>query len=172
MRSTFKDPLGLFHSFCRRLGLDSTGVKPSGHLIPCGGFARRTIQGRVALVGDSAGFVDGFYGEGIYFAIRSGQLAADVMADCVRREDFSAMMLAAYPRLCENEFGRHLRGSMRLTRLMHMFPDVFFRIISTNPETLDMYLKVVLGRLSYPRYMRWLILRTPLFYVKSLMRRA
>ena len=42
-----------------------------GHLIPLGGVSRRIASSRVLLAGDSAGFVDGFTGEGIYYAIRS-----------------------------------------------------------------------------------------------------
>nr|NIN92133.1 geranylgeranyl reductase family protein [bacterium] len=42
------------------------------HLIPAGGIQRRLTRPRVVLVGDAAGFVDSFYGEGISYAIRSG----------------------------------------------------------------------------------------------------
>jgi len=46
-----------------------------GHTIPFGDGMRKVASGRVLLTGDSAGFVDAFTGEGIYYALRSGQLA-------------------------------------------------------------------------------------------------
>ncbi|RZB31115.1 MAG: hypothetical protein SRB1_01821 [Desulfobacteraceae bacterium Eth-SRB1] len=38
---------------------------------------------RVILSGDSAGFVDSFYGEGIAYAIRSGQIAVEVISEII-----------------------------------------------------------------------------------------
>lgn len=44
--------------------------------IGMGGWAREPGRGRIFLVGDAAGFCEPVLGEGIYYAIRSGQIAA------------------------------------------------------------------------------------------------
>ncbi|MFW9908196.1 MAG: geranylgeranyl reductase family protein [Candidatus Thorarchaeota archaeon] len=49
--------------------------------VPLKGPIKRTITGRTLLTGDAAGFVSPCTGEGIYYAIRSGQIAADAVAD-------------------------------------------------------------------------------------------
>jgi flavin-dependent dehydrogenase len=56
------------------------GIEPGGevvgHHIGLGGWRYRPKSERVFLIGDAAGLVDPLLGEGIYFAIRSGQMAA------------------------------------------------------------------------------------------------
>ena len=39
------------------------------------------VQGRVALIGDAAGYVTKCSGEGIYFAAKSGRMCAEAIAE-------------------------------------------------------------------------------------------
>jgi geranylgeranyl reductase family protein len=50
-----------------------------GGPIPLGSFFRRCSRKNVLLVGDAAGFTDVLTGEGIYFALRSGECAAEAI---------------------------------------------------------------------------------------------
>ncbi len=49
--------------------------------IPLKGPISQTVKNHIVLVGDAAGFVSPCTGEGIYYAIRSGQIAAETIAD-------------------------------------------------------------------------------------------
>ena len=51
-------------------------IRRHGYLLPCRRQGAAVQKGRAVLVGDAAGLVEAFTGEGIYWAIRSGQLAA------------------------------------------------------------------------------------------------
>ncbi|MGM0646539.1 MAG: geranylgeranyl reductase family protein [Thermodesulfobacteriota bacterium] len=54
-----------------------TGSAPfKGHPLPYGNFLDTPAQERVLLTGDAAGLADPLLGEGLYFALRSGELAA------------------------------------------------------------------------------------------------
>ena len=59
-------------------GFERIAVK--AFMIPVAPVARRLSSGGVVLVGDAAGVGDPMFGEGIYFAIRSGNLAAGAIA--------------------------------------------------------------------------------------------
>merc|ERR1719161_1599030 len=59
-----------------RLGPDPKVMKVEAHPIPEHMRPRRVV-GRVALVGDAAGYVTKCSGEGIYFAAKSGRMAAE-----------------------------------------------------------------------------------------------
>jgi len=50
-----------------------------GGPIPLGSFLQRRSRKNVLLVGDAAGFTDVLTGEGIYFALRSGECAAEAI---------------------------------------------------------------------------------------------
>lgn len=48
----------------------------AGAALPFGGHLRAPVHGKAMLVGDAAGFADSVFGEGVYYAILSGLLAA------------------------------------------------------------------------------------------------
>ncbi|RMB25242.1 geranylgeranyl reductase family protein [Haloplanus aerogenes] len=58
------------------LGFDYDPDTVKGHPIPFGNYLDRPAHGNVLLVGDAAGTVDAITGEGIFYAQRSGELAA------------------------------------------------------------------------------------------------
>ncbi len=88
------------------------------------------------LVGDSAGMVNPFNGEGIAYAMESGALAADVMAQALRRPtaDSREKALADYPRLLKQEYG----GYYTMGR-------VFVKLIG-NPEIMRLATQKGLSR--------------------------
>jgi geranylgeranyl reductase family protein len=65
------------------------GCRPEAHFhaaaVPCGGrYGPPACGPNAMLVGDAAGLVDPLLGEGIYHAVRSGQIAADAIRDIIR----------------------------------------------------------------------------------------
>lgn len=64
-------------AFMARYGClqDPVSIEYRGSAIPTRSRLRRYERGRVALIGDAAGFAESFYGEGIYFALKSAALA-------------------------------------------------------------------------------------------------
>jgi len=52
-----------------------------GHILPSRSLSNHIVNGRCLLIGDAAGLVDPFTGEGIYQSIYSGKLAAAVVSD-------------------------------------------------------------------------------------------
>jgi flavin-dependent dehydrogenase len=109
---------GSFSRFVRAVSaqknIDIEGMitQINSYRIPAGGFDRRIHGDRVLLAGDAAGFVDPFLGEGIYYAVKSGEIAADVAAGAVRD-----MLLKALWRDKKlfMEYMRTVRGDMTYT---------------------------------------------------------
>ncbi len=97
--SELRDAQELFHNFVKGIPeLQGREIpKPKAHLIPLGGIAHVHLAGdRVLLAGDSAGFVEPLLGEGIYFAILGGQIAADVAQEACRADRFDSEFLERY----------------------------------------------------------------------------
>lgn len=141
-----------------------SNCKLHSHIIPAGGIKRRITSPRVILSGDSAGFVDSFYGEGIAYAIRSGQIAVEVISEIVlNNKDLKT--LKNYEVICKSEFIDNLKYSLILSKLMHSYPSIFLKIF-TDDEVINKYLEVPSMKISYKSYIKWLIPRMPKFLLK------
>jgi flavin-dependent dehydrogenase len=110
-----------------------------GHLAPA-------AAGPAFLVGDAAGLVDPFLGEGIYYAVRSGQLLAAALAE--GDEDLEAAGARYRQRLAE-EVEPDLRAALTLARLIHRFPRLWFRVLSASDRLLEAYCRILRGESTY-----------------------
>ncbi len=62
--------------FLSQHGLEKDVLQARGHHLSLGGKPLQIARGGIALIGDAAGLVEPFGGEGIYYALYSGELAA------------------------------------------------------------------------------------------------
>lgn len=154
--SRLKNPRKAMQDFIRSSGFPE-GQRLHGHLIPLGGWGGRIATSRVLLAGDSAGFVDAFTGEGIYYSLRSGQIAARVVS-----EKHDPDVAPAYQALCKEDFGEELRYARLLSRIMHSCPEIFFRILTCHDDALDRYIEIAAARRTYRNFVRWLVPRIPI----------
>jgi len=67
-----------FKNFLNSIGLDAPKIF-NAHLIPTGWISNRFGFDNILLVGDAAGFVDPITGEGIYYAVKTGQMSAEAI---------------------------------------------------------------------------------------------
>ena len=91
-------------------------VSPVRTTGPFGARTRRAWSPGAALVGDAAEFYDPFTGEGIYTALRGGELLGPYVCDALRARSVreSDAALAAYDRCRRHEFA----GKWRVERLI------------------------------------------------------
>jgi geranylgeranyl reductase family protein len=167
----FRSPLETFRKFLADRGFAPDGVRPRGHFLPCGGTSRIVHAERVILAGDAAGWVDPFQGEGIGYAIRSGQLAAETVLDAAKGNDFSRRALAGYKRRCDEEFGRDLRAASIVMHVVYWWPQILSWAPRSTERVLGEYLKVTAGDLSYREFVRWIACRMPRFLLRAPWRR-
>lgn len=74
-----------FHDYLEFLGVSgSNEVRPGAHMLPYGCFLERHAHGGTLLAGDAAGFVECLLGEGIYYALRSGEAAGHAVLQGLR----------------------------------------------------------------------------------------
>ncbi len=152
----FPHPKESMLEFLKKNGF-SGEYKLHGHKIPWGGLKRKVMGSRVLLSGDAAGFVDAFSGEGLAYAISSGQFAAETVAGvCLQGKNLKD--LSKYETLCRNEFGTHLKYSLMFSKIMHRFPDRTFKIFTSSNKMLDKYLEVMDFTIDYKDYLRWCLL--------------
>ena len=80
---------------------------------------RRPIHGNgFVLLGDAAGLIDPFQGHGIDHAMRSGQLAAEAVAQACATGDVSAQGLASYAHAIDEIMGEYMAKRMKMRQYL------------------------------------------------------
>ncbi len=109
-------------------------------------FPPRTACGHgVLLVGDAARVNEPVTGEGIYFALKSGLLAAATIDQAFRCGDLSVARLSAYARECQRAF-RFRRGVNSLIRMLVYRPALlapFIRFSARRGRLLDAIVQAI-----------------------------
>ena len=164
-------PMDTYRDFTKGLGFDCANVKPRGHFLPIGGMDRKIYANRILLVGDAAGFVDAFLGEGIAYAIASGNMAAETAIDAWQNDDFSQGSLASYHKRCMDSFLPNLKHSYTFSNLFYRYPDLSERILLNNEPVLYKFIHLATDRLGYLSFMKWIALRLPYYLVKDVIGR-
>ena len=137
-----------------RYGILLEGVHLRGHPIPI--FTRREpiATARTLLVGDAAGLVDPFSGEGIRFAIKSGRLAAEaILSGQVRR----------YPKNAFHEIGSNHILAAGLALLFYNYPRPCFALGVRNPFATQAFVDLLGDKIRYPEVILRLFGSLPVF---------
>ena len=84
--------------------------------IPMGGSIGPIAGPTYLVVGDAAGSVNPFNGEGIDYAYETARMAADVLHEALSSHD--ASVLQRYPRLLDDEFGQYFKMARLFARII------------------------------------------------------
>lgn len=96
--------------------------------------AETIVKGRSLLIGDAAGLVDAFTGEGVPQAIQSGILSADAIKDAVRGDN--PQTLKGYEKQCKKIIQSELKISQSLANMFFKSAkntDIFCRFFRDDP---------------------------------------
>lgn len=120
-------------------------IVPLAHPLPYRLRYVPPMRGRALFTGDAAGFMDAFSAEGIYSAIRSGQLAAETLVSVVQRRT----SLSAYTNRFHQEFWPSLKSALKMGLLFYPWAGFWSQFFTRNQTLLEDYLDVAMGEKSY-----------------------
>ena len=121
-------------------------IRFSGHTLPVRkGFSPLT-KGRALLVGDAAGLLEPFTGEGIGYAVRSGQLAALAVEAFLKNE---APDLELYTHLLDKELTPELISARQFVQVFNRFPMLFYYLIKNNDYVWNAICKILRGERNF-----------------------
>ncbi|MBZ4659518.1 MAG: Geranylgeranyl diphosphate reductase, partial [Desulfacinum sp.] len=140
-------PVRLFREFVERLGIRPLPAY-RGCPIPCSGIARRLGSDRILAAGDAGGFAEAFSGEGIAYAVRSGQIAAETVSHAVSGA-LTRSLAAEYRRRCRDALGDNLIYARPFALGAYGFPGLFFRVFDRHRSLGEEFLKIPRGLQTY-----------------------
>ena len=138
--------------------------RPIGWNLPVGSKRRKSYGNGFMLVGDAAGLIDPFTGEGIGNALYSARYAVACAREACDTGDFGQKFLRRYESHLWEEIGDELRVSTRLQNIGRISPLLNFVIhkASRSQEVRDIICGMIADEVPKKRLMN------PLFYLKLL----
>jgi geranylgeranyl reductase family protein len=137
-----------------RYGISIENQPHKGHPLPIYTHREQISTSRTMLVGDAAGLVDPFSGEGIRFAIKSGRLATEA----ILRGQPERYAVAA-----DRQIGSNHRLGINLTNLFYALPQPYFELGARNPFVTRAILDMLADRIGYGGVLLQSIGTLPLF---------
>jgi flavin-dependent dehydrogenase len=130
----------------------------------------KTFADRIVLCGDAAGLMNPLTGDGIHYAMSSGKFAAEVCTEALEADDTSAAFLSKYQRLWKDDFGEEITLCMFvLKRLLKHDDEKYVKLLTKNPQIVDMLLYMVNNQMRIHDYKWKLVRRFISLYIKDLL---
>ncbi|MCX8194528.1 MAG: NAD(P)/FAD-dependent oxidoreductase [Candidatus Micrarchaeota archaeon] len=136
-----------------------------GWSIPLGSKKRALHSDNVLLVGDAAGLVDPFSGEGMGNAMLSGKIAANVADEALLAGDFSSAFLSKYSELLWKEIGEELSLSYKMQRLARI--EWLLNLVISKAASSERAREAIAGTFANEKAKKEYT--SPLFYLRLLL---
>lgn len=139
----------------RDLGLaDCKVIKRSGHLTRCRSLNSPVGEGNVLLVGDAAGLLEPWTREGISFAVRSAELAAETIISSVSGQSADNSLVSDYARRLEKTLISEMESGFALLAAFRKYPRIFHMLVSGTGIGWRQFKRISRGETSFARAFR------------------
>jgi len=129
LKNKNQDFKAIFDDFLEKLNLQNIPINKMGWHIPFGNFLKTPVYKDTFLVGDAANLVDPLTGEGIYYAHKSAQIAAEIIH---KKEKYDIDHIKEYKKRINKEINLKLKKTKIYRNLLWGTPEflqnLFIRI--------------------------------------------
>ncbi|MHA1480224.1 MAG: NAD(P)/FAD-dependent oxidoreductase [Candidatus Thorarchaeota archaeon] len=157
-----------FDAFKKKHDISPTIVSDTAARLPYSGAVKKTVMGRTILIGDTAGFVNPFSGEGIPMAITSGIIAAPVLEKAMKEAD--PRVLSEYEKGWKEAIGDELKIGKGLAKKIYKSNknmETIMQIAHKDFHISDIMYKMISGEDTYKKLNKALTKRIMLKHPKA-----
>jgi flavin-dependent dehydrogenase len=123
-------------------------IKLIGHPLKCRVDKKAPIQkGRIVLIGEAAGLVDYWTGEGIYYAIESAKIAAPIIKKSL--DDENIEYLREYESAINEKIMPELEGAYDAAKIFRAYSWPIHKLAKRNKRFFKTGYEIVFGRKKY-----------------------
>lgn len=147
LQSKIKNVPEMYGQFIENQGIlkEASGLQVHAYYqVPLGSAPLH--QDHALWVGDAAGLIDPFSGEGLYYAMQSGLVAADVISDALIGNKES---LSSYTARMLAEVGDEFRAARRFSGMIYGWPQTSYQFLQNRKWMIELYFEVLRGREQY-----------------------
>ncbi len=127
------------------------GYSYKGYPIPLFKNPQHLTKDGMMLVGDAGNLVDPFFGEGIYYAMRSAQIASTVVSGAINK---GSSDLSRYDTLLASELYPEFKAAQKISHVVYTFPMMWYDLLSARPELAEKYYDVLRGDSRYTIFLK------------------
>ncbi len=152
------DPKVMIQKFLDKYHFKAKQIKEYAGVIPCSGPINNTYHERLLVCGDAAGMVYAGTGEGIKYALKSGQFAAETAIHALQENRYDERFLKRYENLWKKDFGHEMKAGLlffdltiaaaRLGKIKRLFG------LPSEKEVKDL---VLFGKYPFKAWLAWKI---------------
>lgn len=126
---------------------EKSSIKCFAHKLPTFYSEDQKIsKNQILLVGDAAHLMDPLQGEGIYYAIYSGKLAAKAI---IESKEFGVSPSEIYDKEIKYKIFQNFKWAYNFSRFVFRFTKLAYKTLKSYPELGDFYLDVLEGKETY-----------------------
>ena len=108
----------IFNRLLKKFKLNVKQISEYAGTVPCSGPINKTYTDRLLICGNAAGQVHAGTGEGIYYALKSGKLAAQTAIKAVKKNKFHKRFLKQYEKTWKKDFNKSMQGGIIFKNLL------------------------------------------------------
>ncbi len=128
------------------IDLETDGVK--GGALPIYPLDK-TYSNRVILIGDAAGVINPLTGEGIYYAMSSGEIGANVISKALESENTSEAFISKYQTYWKKDFGKDLDLLISSFKVKQkQSTEKYFKMASKDKKLTELLIRSITGQIS------------------------
>lgn len=118
----------------------------------------KTYSDRILLVGDAAGLINPISGEGIHYAMVSGEIAGRIASESIEKNDFSSKFLSKYQKEWQKDFGKDIKIFLRSKNQWGKRGNKIIHFMNKDPEFAELIFLILVGKESVYD-LRWKIMK-------------
>jgi geranylgeranyl reductase family protein len=165
-----------FIRLLKKMKLIPTDIKDGkfkAYSVPVTGLLKKVHADRVVLCGDAAGSSSPTYGEGVYYAMTSGQIASEVVLEALDEENVFSDGLSSYRKKLMEDFGFDHESALNLQRqALNVWPLMGYAVdlVKNDKHLLRTSIDYGLGKISSNQFLLESSLRLPISTLISAIR--
>jgi geranylgeranyl reductase family protein len=117
----------------------------AGSNIPVGMGMKCTVGDRMLVIGDAGGFVSPLSGEGLYYALDSGRIAAEALGVLFKDGNFDKQSMMLYHDTWSNKWGDDLEWLKVGWHLLMVMPNSLIKYAALDEETKEFFTHMFVG---------------------------
>jgi digeranylgeranylglycerophospholipid reductase len=158
--NTNKNTRQIINKLLKKYKINAQQFSEYAGIVPCSGPINKTYTDRLLICGNAAGQVHAFSGEGIYYGLITGKLAANTSIKALKEKNFNKEFLKNYEKDWKKEIGKNMQaGKIEADLLLLAFKHKKIKSLFNAPSEKELREMMLQGKVPLRAKFAWELTR-------------